>query len=233
MNSYVCIDLETTGLSPKHDKIIEIGAVKVVNGEISDTYSTFVNPGRKLDERIIELTHITEQNLESAPEIKDVISKVISFTDNLPLLGHRIIFDFSFLKQAAVNAGLSFDKEGIDTLKLARICFPELPSKRLTDMCDYYGIKLDAHRALNDAMATVELFKRLSQDFEEKYPDKFNETKLIYNVKKETPIRASQIEKITALVERYNIACPYEIEKMSRNEASRYYDVIRAQYGIK
>lgn len=231
MNSYVCIDLETTGLSPKLDKIIEIGAVKVINGEIEDTYSTFVNPGRKLDEHVIALTHITEKDLESAPQITEIIGDIMAFIGDLPLLGHRIIFDFSFLKQAAVNSGLSFDKTGIDTLKISRICFPELPSKRLTDMCSHYDIPLEAHRALNDATATVRLYEKLLGEFEGKVPEAFKETKLIYNVKKETPIRPSQIEKLTALIERHNIDCPYDLTKMTRNEASRYYDVIRSKYG--
>jgi len=231
MNSYVCIDLETTGLSPKHDKIIEIGAVKIVDGEIAGTYETFVNPGRKLDDHVTGLTGITEQDLESAPLIQEVISEVIEFIGELPLLGHRIIFDFSFLKQAAVNAGLSFDKNGVDTLKISRVCFPELSSKRLTDMCIHYNIAHNAHRALNDALATVELYRKLTEEFESKYPEQFKQARLIYNVKKETPIRPSQIEKLTALIERHNIDCPYEISKMSRNEASRYYDMLRAQFG--
>lgn len=231
MNSFVCIDLETSGLSPKHDKIIEIGAVKIIDGIKTDTFSSYINPGRKLDERITELTGIKESDLENAPSIDKVINQIISFIGDLPLLGHRIIFDFSFLKQAAVNAGLSFDKEGVDTLKISRVCFPELPSKRLTDMCKYYSITLDAHKAFNDAMATVSLYDCLKRDFEDKYPEQFKKTKLIYNVKKETPIRPGQIEKLSALIERHGIDCPYDLTKMSRNEASRYYDVLRAKYG--
>ena len=69
INSYICIDLETTGLNPKIDRIIEIGAVKVVNGQVTDTFSTYVNPGRKLEERIVELTGITQAQVDEAPEI--------------------------------------------------------------------------------------------------------------------------------------------------------------------
>lgn len=230
MNSYVCVDLETTGLNPKHEKIIEIGAVKVTEGKIVDSFATFVNPGRKLDDRIVELTHITESDLENAPTIDQIIKQLIDFIGDLPLIGHRIIFDFSFLKQAAVNAGLVFEKEGADTLKISRECLSELPSKKLTDMCCHYGIELEAHRALNDAMATVELMKCLERDFFEKKPDIFNFQKLIYNVKRESPVRPGQIEKIKTLIERYNIDCPYDLTKMTRNEASRYYDKLRAEY---
>lgn len=231
MDSYISLDLETTGLSPKHDKIIEIGAVKVISGEIVDKLSTFVNPGRELDERVRELTGINPEDLALAPSIEKVIGQVVSFSEGLPLIGHRILFDYSFVKQAAVNSGLTFERTGVDTLKISRACFPELESKRLKDMCDYYNIHLDAHRALNDAIATHELFVKLEKEFATKYPKIFEPEKLNYQVKRESPIRPSQVEKIKELIERHNIDCPYVIEKMSRNEGSRYYDKIVAMYG--
>ena len=117
-DSYVAIDLETTGLDPKHDKIIEIGAVLVIDGEIKETFSTFVNPRRELDGRIRELTGITGEMTAGAPDIGDVIGRVVEFCRDLPLLGHHIIFDYSFLKRAAVNKGLVFEKSGIDTLTI-------------------------------------------------------------------------------------------------------------------
>ncbi len=231
MDSYISLDLETTGLSPKHDKIIEIGAIKVINKEIVDTFSTFVNPERELDERVSELTGINSMDLSLAPSIEKVIGEVVSFSEGLALIGHRILFDYSFVKQAAVNNGLSFEREGIDTLKISRACFPELESKRLKDMCDYYNIHLDAHRAQNDAIATHELYVKLEAEFSSVYPKIFEPEKLNYQVKRESPIRPSQVEKIKELVERHNIDCPYVIEKMSRNEGSRYYDKIVATYG--
>lgn len=231
MDSYISLDLETTGLSPKHDKIIEIGAVKVISGEIVDKLSTFVNPGRELDERVRELTGINPEDLALAPSIEKVIGQVVSFSEGLPLIGHRILFDYSFVKQAAVNSGLTFERTGVDTLKISRACFPELESKRLKDMCDYYNIHLDAHRALNDAIATHELLVKLEKEFVCKYPKIFEPEKLNYQVKRESPIRPSQVEKIKELIERHNIDCPYVIEKMSRNEGSRYYDKIVAMYG--
>ena len=131
-DSYVAIDLETTGLDPKHDKIIEIGAVLVIDGEIKETFSTFVNPRREPDGRIRELTGITGEMTAGAPDIGDVIGRVVEFCRDLPLLGHHIIFDYSFLKRAAVNKGLVFEKSGIDTLTLCRRFMPgrkEKPGK--------------------------------------------------------------------------------------------------------
>ena len=97
INSYISIDLETTGLNPKEDRIIEIGAIKVIEGKVVDTFTTFVNPGRKLEERIVELTGIRDEDLADAPTIEEVFPKLEEFLEDLPLLGHSILFDFSFL----------------------------------------------------------------------------------------------------------------------------------------
>lgn len=231
MNTYICLDVEATGLNPKYDRIIEIGSVKVVEGKICDKFSSFINPGRLLTDNIISLTGISDKDLFDAPEISSVIRDFCEFAEDLPLLGHHIISDFAMIKQAAVNNKLVFEKEAVDTLRISRACFPDLKSKRLKDMCAYYHIEHEAHRALNDAMATHELFVKLYSDFGDKYPDLFEPVKLNYKVKKETPIRKAQIEKIQNLCRNNQVDCPYEIEKMSCNEASRYIDKLIAVYG--
>ena len=231
MNSYVSLDLETTGLSPKLDKIIEIGAVKIIDGEIVDKFSEFINPGRKLEEKTIALTGITEEDLQNAPEATEVIPGLLEFCGDLPLVGHRILFDYSFVKHAAVNLKFSFEKEGVDTLKISRACHPELESKKLSAMCGHYEIPLQAHRAYNDALATAKLFECLRNGFADKYPELFEPKKLIYDIKRESPIRPLQIVKIKKLLDLHKVECPYEIEKMTRNEASRYIDKLLAQYG--
>ena len=102
-DTYVSIDLETTGLNPKRDRIIEIGAIRVEQGQIVEEFSTFVDPGRKLEERITELTGIRDEDLADAPQLDEVFPKLLEFMGELPLLGHRILFDYSFLKKAAVH----------------------------------------------------------------------------------------------------------------------------------
>lgn len=231
MNSYVSLDLETTGLNPKYEKIIEIGAVKVIDGEVTDTFKTFVNPARKLDENVVELTGITEEMIADAPLIENVLPSLIEFIGDYPLLGHRILFDYSFVKRNTVNMNIEFDKEGVDTLKLSRICHNELSSKKLSDMCTHYNISLDAHRAYNDAFATHKLFQALKENFESKYPEYFTPTKLIYKSKKESPIRPLQAERLKAYLKRHNIDCPYDIEQLSKNEVQRYMDKLVSQYG--
>jgi DNA polymerase-3 subunit alpha (Gram-positive type) len=230
---YVALDLETTGLDPKKDKIIEIGAVKVINGVETATFSTFVNPGRRLDERVSELTGIEESDIKDAPKAESVINDLLEFIGDLPLLGHSILFDYSFVKRAAVNAGLSFDRDGIDTLRISRACCPDLDSKRLLDMCTHYGISLCAHRALNDARASHLLFLKLQEDFSAKYPDLFKPSQLIYKAKKEQPVREREKKRLKELVKKHNIDCPYDIDAMTRNEASRYYDKLRAEITSK
>ena len=102
-DTYVSIDLETTGLNPKRDRIIEIGAIRVEQGQIAEEFSTFVDPGRKLEERITELTGIRDEDLADAPQLDEVFPKLLKFMGELPLLGHSILFDYSFLKKAAVH----------------------------------------------------------------------------------------------------------------------------------
>lgn len=140
INSYIALDLETTGLNPKQDKIIEIGAVRVENGQETGRFHTMLNPHRELEERITELTGIAWDMLKDAPDIVDILEEFLAFCGELPLLGHRIIFDYSFVKRAAVNQGLSFEKNGIDTLTICRRFMPAEESKRLGAACAFYGL---------------------------------------------------------------------------------------------
>ncbi len=231
INSYISIDLETTGLNPKQDKIIEIGAIKVVEGKIVDTFSALVNPGRKLEERIIELTGINQEQVDEASEIELVLPKLIEFLGDLPLLGHRILFDYSFLKKAAVNQRLSFEKQGIDTLRIARVFLPQLEHRTLEYLCKYYQIPHTAHRAIGDAEATSRLYQLLAKQYYVQDSKIFAPQPLNYSVKRETPATKPQKERLQRLVELHQLTVDYDIEKLTRSEASRYTDQILARYG--
>ena len=162
--SYVAVDLETTGLEAKRDKIIEIGAIHVVNGREIAAFHSMVNPHRRLKEQITELTGITDDMVENAPDIGDIIEEFAEFCGQAPLLGHRIMFDYSFLKRAAVNHGVPFEKNGIDTLKLCRHFLPEDQPKNLSAACEFFGIRRKkAHRALEDARDAHYLYQRLAE----------------------------------------------------------------------
>ena len=136
-DTYVSIDLETTGLNPKRDRIIEIGAIRVEQGQIVEEFSTFVDPGRKLEERITELTGIRDEDLADAPQLDEVFPKLLEFMGELPLLGHSILFDYSFLKKAAVDRKITFERSAVDTLQVARKYLPELPLRNLGYLCQY------------------------------------------------------------------------------------------------
>ena len=236
IGSYVCIDLETTGLNPKTDRIIEIGAAKVEDNQIVEEWETLVNPNRQLDEHIIELTGIHDEQLSPAPDIEAVLPKLLEIVGESVLLGHSVLFDYSFIKKAAVNQKLSFEKEGIDTLKIARKYLTDLESRSLPALCKYYGIRHSAHRALHDVKATVQLYQKLAEQFYEKEKaegDKslFLPKKLCYQAKRDTPITKPQKEQLYKLVDRHKLIIDYDIEKLTRSEASRRIDRLLAEYG--
>ena len=229
INSYISIDLETTGLNPKLDRIIEIGAAKVVDGQIVDTFETLVNPGRKLEERITDLTGITDGDLTDKPYIENVLPALFAFMeDELPLLGHSILFDFSFLKKAAVDRKLNFEKWGVDTLKIARKYLPELPHRSLGYLCNFYRIPHQAHRALNDAEATHLLYQRLVSEFYKEEEDLFDRHQLQFRVKRDTPVTIPQKEQLYRLMKQHNLTVDVDVERLTRSEASRLTDQLLA-----
>lgn len=231
INSYVCLDLETTGLDAKKNKIIEIGAVKVVDGRMAGEMETFVNPGIKLEERIVELTGIRDEQLAGAPEIGEILPNLLAFIGEDVLLGHSVLFDYSFVKKAAVNQKLSFEKKGIDTLKIARKFLPDLESRSLGFLCSHFAIEHSAHRALADAKATVALYEKLAELFYKGNEDAFWPVPLRYQAKRETPITIPQKEQLYKLLDRHKIEVEYDIEKLTRNEASRIISQLLVKYG--
>ena len=225
-NTYIALDLETTGLNPKRDKIIEIGALKVVDGREEERFCSFVKPGRELEERIAKLTGIAEEQLTGAPYIEDVLPELLQFLGTEPLLGHRILFDYSFLKKAAVDGKYSFEKQGMDTLKIARKYLPETEPKNLPHLCEYYQIPHRAHRAYSDAEATHHLYQKLVELFYREEDPLFRPTQLQYSVKRDTPATRPQKERLYKLLQLHNITLKEDVEKLTRSEASRITDKI-------
>lgn len=229
--NYVAVDLETTGLDAKRDRIIEVGAIRVRDGGEEEIFHSLVNPRRRLEPRIRELTGIRDEMVEQAPDIGEIIAEIVDFCEGLPLLGHHVIFDYSFLKRAAVNRGIAFDKDGIDTLKLCRRLMPEGQPKNLEAACAFFGItRAGAHRALKDAVDAHRLYQALAG----RYPDAgevFLAKPMIYKVKREQPASKKQKEDLRYLLKYHKIDLPVEIEDLSRNEVSRFRDRIISQYG--
>lgn len=230
----IILDMEMTGLNPRTEKIIEIGAGKIRYGELVETFSCFVNPGRKLNRQTTEITGITDEMLADSREFAEIMPAFLDFIGEDVLVGHNIIFDYSFLKKAVLNhmpKGTKFERKGIDTLKIARYFLPGSQKKTLIDLCGYYGIVYKPHRALNDALATWQLYEKLWEAYYKETPEIFASRPLIYQVKKESPIMPKQIEQIQRLISLYGVKCPYELSGMTKNEASRYVDELKRTCG--
>lgn len=162
VDNFVVFDVETTGFSSKNDKIIEIGAVKIKNGEIVDSFNTLINPEEPLKDEIIALTGITDSMLTNQPKIGEIIGKFEEFISNSLLVAHNASFDMGFLKSNFEKNGLILEKAYIDTLELSRIFNPNVRSHSLGNVAKRYGVSLEnAHRAVDDARATGEVFLRL------------------------------------------------------------------------
>ncbi len=232
LKNYVLLDLETTGLSAKEDRIIEIGAIRYVDGREDERLETFVNPGRKIPARITEVTGIVDEMVEGAPYIEDVIVRLLEFIKGNVIIGHNIIFDYGFIKQSALNNKLDFEEHIIDTLKLARRFLPDLPKRSLDYLCEHFGIADENHhRAINDAYAAGELYRILCERYEEENAEAFMPYEAVCKMKKETPVTKKQADWLKALVAYHNIEIDYDIDKLTKNSASRHIDKILAQYG--
>lgn len=157
----VAIDLETTGLDPQQDDIIEIGAVRMREGEIIDSYETMVNPGKPIPAQTTHITGIRQEDVTSAPRIQRVLPQLAAFAGDAPIIAHNITLDMGFLQG---RHGILKQNAVIDTYDLASVLLPAAPRYNLTSLTQEAGIKLEhAHRALDDAHATALLYWALWQ----------------------------------------------------------------------
>jgi DNA polymerase-3 subunit epsilon/ATP-dependent DNA helicase DinG len=151
----VALDLETTGLNKDEDAIIEVGAVRFQNGEVLDVFSTLIDPGRPIPERVTAITGIRAEDLIGAPRAREVMPELRRFVGSGPILGHRIEFDLGFLARYDVG---TFNLT-LDTYDLASVMLPTVPRYNLTNLVASMGLELEhAHRALDDATATAKLY---------------------------------------------------------------------------
>ncbi len=232
MKEYIVVDLETTGLAPKTDRILEVGAWKVENGGFVQKFHRMVDPGMKIPERITQLTGITDSMVQGQPMIDTVIREFIEFAGELPLLGHNLMFDYAFLKHAAVNQKITFERMGMDTLKISRKVLAELPSRKLGELCSYYHIPQQrAHRADEDAYVTAILYEKMKEQFKENEPELFVPVQLQYKAKKQAAITNAQKGYLNDLLKYHKIKCDMQMESLTKSEASRLIDGIILQYG--
>jgi exonuclease, DNA polymerase III, epsilon subunit family len=225
ITDYIAIDLETTGIRMSKDKIIEVGILKVKDSHVIDTFSCVINPDMQIDEKILELTKISEKEIENAKRIQDVIKHIVDFCEDYVLLGHNTIFDYGFVKKEANRAGLEFEKRGIDTYKLCKKVLPEDVRKNLTDACKYFGIeRKNSHRAFSDAYYTHILFQEIIKNFETL---EISSEAMKVKIKKFVPIRKRTKEDLQKLLNCHRIVCKVNIDLLSESEAKRMMDKIK------
>lgn len=162
----VVYDLETTGLSPETDEIIEIGAVKLERGKITKKFYSFVKPIQPISSEITKITHITNEMVADAPKVEDVIIDFYNFCDGCMISGYNNTdFDNKFLRKAAQKAGVKFNNDNIDVFQIARVSRLNTHNLKLGTVAAALGVDLTgAHRAYNDAIATAKVLLKLSEE---------------------------------------------------------------------
>ena len=170
LDEYVVFDLETTGLNREYNRIIEIGAVKIKNGEIIDKFSTFINPHEKLKQEIIDLTKITDDMLLDAPEESEMLPKFFEFFKDCVLVAHNAKFDVGFIKKWAERNNRALNNTVLDTVGLSRAIFTDMTKHTLNVIAKKLGVSLENHhRAVDDAKATADIFIKFIDILQNEY----------------------------------------------------------------
>ena len=165
----VCFDIETTGLKVTQEAITEIGAVRLRNGEIVETFQTFVDPERRLTPEIIGLTGITDDMLRGAPKLKDALTAFLAFAGNAPLAAHNAEFDISFIRAGCRKCSIPFEPTYIDTLILAQNLLPGLGKYKLDIVAEHLQLpQFNHHRASDDAVPVAQMLTKFFPMLEER-----------------------------------------------------------------
>ena len=167
IENYVLFDLETTGISWRSDDVIEISALRVRNGQVTECFSSLVDPGRPIPWAASRVNNITDDMVAGEPTMEEILPQFLEFVGEDVLAGHNIArFDLNFLyRDSMVRFGLLPGNDYVDTLLFARQSLPGLPSYALTALAEHYGLTTQgAHRALNDCRVNQQVFERLARE---------------------------------------------------------------------
>ena len=178
--NYVIFDLETTGISPNYDEVIEISALKVKGGEVVDEFNTLVNPGRKIPFGATKVNGITNAMVAEAPAFSHVLEEFLDFAEGLVLVGHNIArFDMKFIwRDAEQYFGEIPQNNYVDTLQVARKHLPKMEHHRLVDLAEHYGISSEgAHRALNDCYMNQKVYECMVAEMREAHQKRVEEAR--------------------------------------------------------
>lgn len=165
-DDYVILDVETTGLSPESDRVIELAVVKVESGQVVDTFASLVNPERAIPENVVKLTNITQDMVADAPVFSALAEAIVSFIGDLPVVAHNASFDAGFLAEELNRAGVPFQFQYIDSIRLAKKAYPDMPNYKLKTLIKKLSLADHAqqHRAADDAMCTQRLYELCKQE---------------------------------------------------------------------
>ncbi len=162
MERFAVIDVETTGLSPKVERLTEIAIVVLEDGQVVEEYSTLINPEKSIPYHITQLTGINNQMVQNAPFFYEIAKKIVELTESCTFVAHNASFDYRFIQAEFARYGYDYQRKVLDTVKLARKLMPGFPSYSLGNLSRQLGIKIEnRHRALGDALATVEVFRMI------------------------------------------------------------------------
>ncbi len=193
---YVLFDLETTGISCNTDEVIEISALKVRNGRIADEFSELVNPGMPIPYAASRVNNITDRMVKDAPHFNEVLEQFVDFAGDDVLVGHNICtFDMKFIyRDCERYFGKTLSNDYIDTLRLAKVIFPDWKHRRLSDLAEYYGISTDgAHRALADCKMNQQVFEHMGKELSKQSAEQSTENSMEQNsgtsAENENPIK--------------------------------------------
>ena len=174
--TYCVFDLETTGFSFRTEKITEIGIMKIRNGEVIDTFESFVNPGKPIPKKVQDVTHITDDMVKDAPKIEEILPKVMEFFGDSVLVAHNADFDTGFIRYNCQQLGYKFENTYLDTLALAKNLFPNYKKYKLGVIAENLGIEVFvAHRALDDVDTTVKVFNIMCKMLEDSGIEKLSD----------------------------------------------------------
>ncbi len=178
ISHFITLDIETTGLDPRDDEIIEIAAIRVVNGDVTEEFSEFVKPQGPVPNFIKVLTHITDAQLASGLPVEQALRRLQAFLGDAPVVCHNTPFDVGFINHHLERIGQpKLFNPTRDTLELARIYLPFIRDQKLGTVCEFFGIEIEsAHRAIHDARATAQLFAKLTDLILNVIPLKLNNT---------------------------------------------------------
>jgi DNA polymerase-3 subunit epsilon len=162
MRKYAIIDIETTGGTARHERITEIAIVLHDGTQVLDTFSSLVNPERSIPWNITQITGITDEMVAQAPKFYEIAKTIVELTEDAIFVAHNVSFDYSFVKEEFARLGYPYARKQLCTVRLSRQVFPGLPSYSLSNLKKHFNIYAEkSHRALDDTLATVELFERI------------------------------------------------------------------------